>query len=104
MNAAVHGFPVTKCGRCGSLYFPRRLICHRCGNDTWAEDYLREAVTEESTTVQHVAGRTDGTPRHLATVRALQGIRLIVGLEAPLPEGTRVLLFNKDGAPVAKPA
>jgi uncharacterized OB-fold protein len=104
MNASVGGFMVVKCSQCGSLYFPRRLICRRCGGDTWTDECLHDAVIEESTTVAHVAGRGHGGPRTLATVRAAGGLRLIVGLETPLPDGVRVLLTEKDGAPTARPA
>ncbi len=98
------GFRITRCSRCGTPYFPPRLICHRCGSDTWTEMTLHEAVIEESTTVMHVAGAGPSKPRYLATVRADKGLRLIVGLEMPLPDGARVLLAEMNGAPVARPA
>ena len=97
------GFRIAKCKACGALYFPRRLICRVCGSDAWAEETLHDAVIEESTSVVHVAGREDGVPRCLATVRTA-GPHLIVGLETPLPDGTRVLLFDKGGAPIARTA
>ncbi len=98
------GFRIAKCKACGALYFPRRLICRICGGDIWVDETLHEAVIEESTSVVHVAGREDGAPRCLATVRTAAGPRLIVGLETSLPYGTRVLLFDKGGAPIARPA
>jgi uncharacterized OB-fold protein len=101
MNSVTQGFGVTKCGRCGKRYFPSRLICYSCGNHTWVEEILHDAVIEESTAITHVPGGDGGGPRLLATVRAIEGLRLIVGLEAPLPEGTHVLLYDKDGAPIA---
>jgi uncharacterized OB-fold protein len=101
-NELPRGFPVARCSRCSALYFPRRLICRACGNDAWNEERLDEAVISESTVVVHVAGGTHEGPRHLATVRTAEGLRLIVGLETPLPEETPVLLFEKDGAPVAR--
>jgi uncharacterized OB-fold protein len=104
MNSVTRGFGITKCGRCGKRYFPSRLICYICGNHTWAEEVLHEAVIEESTSITHVLGGGNGGPRYLATVRAGEGLRLVVGLEAPLPDGTHVLLYDKDGAPIAGPA
>jgi uncharacterized OB-fold protein len=103
-DAHADGFTVAKCSRCGLLYFPRRLICRSCGSVDWADEHLHEGVIEESTTVAHVAGGGQGGPRTLATVRAAGGLRLIVGLEAPAPDGARVLLGEKNGAPIARPA
>jgi len=102
MNAPVEGFRVTKCGRCGTSYFPRRLICRKCGNDSWVDVVLRDAVVEESTTIRHVAGGELGTVRHLATLRSGDGLHFIAGVDAPLPDGTPVLLYEKDGAPIAR--
>ena len=98
------GFKVAKCCGCGTLYFPRRLVCRVCGSDSWIDETLHDAVIEESTSVMHVAGREDGAPSHLATARTAAGPRLVVGLDAPLPDGTRVRLFDKNGAPVAQAA
>jgi uncharacterized OB-fold protein len=103
-HASGDGLTVARCSRCGSLYFPRRLICRRCGGAAWTDERLHEAVIEESTTVAHVAGGSHGGTRMLATVRAAGGLHLIVGLEGPLPGGARVLLREKNGAPVARPA
>jgi uncharacterized OB-fold protein len=104
MNVVMQGLRITKCRRCSTQYFPPRLICHRCGNDTWAEETLREAEIEESTTVMHVVGGVASGPSYLATVRARKRLRLIVGLEAPLADGTRVHLAERSGAPFARPA
>jgi uncharacterized protein len=98
------GFTVAKCGRCDALHFPPRLICPRCGSDQWIGEQLYEAVIEEATTLAHIAGADDQPARYLATARAARGLRLIVGLDTPLPEGTRVVLSDADGAPIARPA
>jgi uncharacterized OB-fold protein len=98
------GFPVARCGGCGARYFPRRLICRHCGGDAFADDYLHDAVVEEITTVTHVVGGGQGAPRVLATVRAAGGLRLVVRLATPLPDGARVLLSEQDGAPAAQAA
>jgi uncharacterized OB-fold protein len=104
MTSSTGGLTIAKCRQCGSLYFPRRLICHRCGSDAWTDQRLHDAVIEESTTLAHVAGGGHGGPRILATVRAAGGLLLVVGLETPLPDGTRVALTEKAGAPIARPA
>jgi uncharacterized OB-fold protein len=102
MKDSAAGFPVGQCRQCGALYFPRRLICHRCGGDTWGDAFVREAVVEEATTVSHAIGQERPAPRHLATVRTPEGLHLIVGLEMPAEPGTRVALIEKDGAPFAR--
>jgi len=104
MSGSTTGVTVAQCCRCGARYFPRRLVCRRCAGSTFADQRLHEAVVEETTTVMHVAGSAPRGPRILATVRAAGGLHLIVGLAAPLSEGTRVLLSEQDGAPVARPA
>ena len=100
--APLNGLSVGKCGNCGTHYFPWRLICRRCGADAWIEARIHEAVIEESTTVMHVVGGGDGQPKYLATVRTAEGPRIIVGLESPVPDGKRVALLEKNGAPLAR--
>ena len=102
MNISADGFTVAKCIQCGSLYFPHRLICHRCGGHAWTDEHLRNAVIEETTTLSPVAGDGDRGLRYLATVHAAEGLRLVAGLDEPLPEGTCVILMEKDGAPVVR--
>jgi uncharacterized OB-fold protein len=100
-NEPLNGLSVSECANCGTHYFPRRLVCRRCGTDAWIDKRIYEAVIEESTTVLHVVGG-DGKPRYLATVCTQEGPRIIVGLEAPSPDGTRVALLEKNGAPLAR--
>jgi len=102
MKDSATGFPVGQCRQCGALYFPRRLICRRCGGDAWVDAVIRDAVVEEATTVSHAIGKEGSAPRHLATVRTPEGLHLIVGLEAPVEPGTSVALIEKDGAPFAR--
>jgi uncharacterized OB-fold protein len=97
------GLKAAECRSCGAVYFPHRLICRACGGDRWTEAILADAVIEESTAVLHVAGAGGSAPRYLATVRTTAGPRLIVGLDAPVPDGSPVQLFDKDGAPMARP-
>lgn len=106
MSATASGFTVGKCHHCGALYFPRRLICRRCGADDWTDATVSEAMIEESTTVARAIGRADGGASHLASARTPEGLCLVVGLDEPLPRGTRITLFAREGAPVgaARPA
>ena len=94
------GFIVGQCRNCGALYFPRRLICRRCGADDWTDGVISEAIIEETTTVARAIGRADGGASHLASARTPEGLCLVVGLDAPLPLGTRITLSGRDGAPV----
>ena len=48
------------------------------------------------------AGQTDWTPKHIASVRTVDGQLIIAGLEEPLPNATKVALFDRDGAPIAR--
>ena len=101
MTAAA-GFDIARCDRCGTLYFPRRLICRTCGNDSWGEHTLHEAVVEETTTVRYALGDDHAGPRHLATVRTEGGLRLIAGSDTPLADGTTVELFEQHGTPFVR--
>jgi hypothetical protein len=60
-----------------------------------------EAIVEESTTVNRAAGHETWTPRHLATARTRDGLLLIIGLPAPVADGSCVYLTERDGAPFA---
>ena len=102
MNSVADGLAVAKCSQCSALYFPRRLICRRCGGDVWVDASVSEAVIEEVTTISHVTGQEDWGRRHLATARTPEGLHLIVGLESPVETGVRVNLTEKGGAPFAR--
>lgn len=97
------GFVVAKCTQCGTLYFPRRLICRRCGATAWTDAAVSEAKVEEATTVARAIGRDDGKASHLASARTPEGLCLVVGLEAPIERGTRIALYDGGGAPVGRP-
>jgi uncharacterized OB-fold protein len=103
MSDHAPGFIVGKCRQCGALYFPQRLICRRCGASDWTEATVSEAVIEEATTVARAIGRADGGASHLASARTPEGLCLVVGLNAPLPRGTRIRLSAREGAPVGSP-
>lgn len=102
MTTTEQGIRVSRCGHCATLYFPRRLICRKCGNASWREEILTSAVVEEATTVRHALGDEHAALRHLATVRADGGVRFIVGCKHPLAEGGSVDLYEAGGAPIAR--
>lgn len=101
MNNVAKGLTVACCAECGAYYYPRRLICRRCGSDAFDDHLIREAIVEESTTILHVTHQQDWTPCHLATVRTVEGLHVIVGLDAPVADGTRVILDDRNGAVIA---
>jgi uncharacterized OB-fold protein len=91
------GLKVCKCDVCSTLYFPARLICHRCGSGVWSDARVFEGTIEESTRIPGADGSQD---KWLATVDA-DGLRIIAALPAPLPDGARVVLDERNGAPWA---
>jgi uncharacterized OB-fold protein len=99
-RTASAGLKVCKCAGCNALYFPTRLICHRCGGGTWTDEFVREGTIEEST---RIIGENNSPDRLLATINAA-GLHMIVRLTAPLPDGARVILEERNGAPWAAPA
>jgi hypothetical protein len=94
------GLQVGKCSGCNALYFPPRLICHRCGGAAWSDDRIVEGTIDESTRIVGADGSQD---RWLATINA-SGLRIIAALEQPLPDGARVVLEDRNGAPWASAA
>jgi uncharacterized OB-fold protein len=98
------GLPLTRCVDCGAGYFPARLICAKCGNANWRADEVHDGIVEQTTIVRHAAGRADWKPRHIASVRTSDGQLIVAGLEEPLPEATRVSLFDNEGSPIARRA
>lgn len=103
MHINKDGFAIASCVQCGAQYFPKRLICHRCGGDRWNEVIVREALIEEVTTVERAIGVANGEKRHLAAVRTADGLSLIVGLDSALSPGTKIAIFGSDRAPFGRP-
>jgi uncharacterized OB-fold protein len=98
------GVPVNRCTSCGAGYFPTRLICMRCGGDSFQIDRVLDGNIEQTTVIRHAAGHADWQPHHLATVRTSDGQVIIVGLDGPLANDTRVNLFDQDGMITAREA
>ena len=96
------GLPLVRCTACNAGYFPARLICPRCGGASWRDDVVNEGVVEQSTIVHHSAGNADWKPRHIASIRTSEGQLIVAGLEEPLPNATRVALFDREGSPIAR--
>ena len=96
------GIPVTRCTVCNVGFFPLRLICPKCGSASWRDDVVREGVVEQTTIVHHAAGQKDWKPRHIASIRTADGQMIVAGLEEPLPDTTKVSLFDRDGSPIAR--
>jgi len=91
------GLRVWKCSTCGARYFPARLICHKCGGGVWTDESIFEGMIEEST---RIVSADNSKSRFLATVNAA-GLRFIAALATPLPDGARVVLEERNGAPWA---
>jgi uncharacterized OB-fold protein len=96
------GITLTRCTACNAGFFPARLICPKCGSAAWREDAVHEGVVEQTTIVHHAAGQKDWKPRHIASVRTKDGQMIVAGLEEPLPDATPVVLFDRDGSPIAR--
>lgn len=88
---------LARCDRCGAGFFPRRLICHRCGGSAFRDASAGDGVVEESTTVRRRVG-TEGPPAVLATVRLTAGPHVIASIPRALPPGTRVMVSQQEGA------
>jgi uncharacterized OB-fold protein len=97
-SAKSAGLLVGKCCACNTLYFPKRLICHRCGGGAWTDERIFEGTIEEAT---RIAAADESRDRVLATINAA-GLRVIVALAEPLLDGAQVILEERNGAPWAR--
>ena len=99
------GVTIWRCRTCGVGYFPQRLLCPRCHGGGWEEDRVYDAVIEEVSTIRHMIGQTDWTPRRIASVRTADGMAFTVGLRDESGPGEVVALFEEATAPYgqAKP-
>jgi uncharacterized OB-fold protein len=96
------GATVSRCQKCRVGWVPLRLLCPRCGYDVLLPEKVHEAVVEQTTCVRHSAGAENWTPRHLASVRTTENQVLIVGLDGPVKDGTRVKLYERGMAMFGK--
>jgi uncharacterized OB-fold protein len=93
------GVGIWRCARCGTGFFPQRLLCARCHSEGFAPDRVHEAVVEEVSIIRHMLGQTDWQPRRIASVRTSEGLRLTVGLTDESGAGTVIELFEEGTAP-----
>ena len=93
------GVTIWRCRNCRMGFFPQRLLCPHCHADAWDEDRAYEAVVEEVSTIRHMIGQSDWTPRRIASVRTPEGLLLTVGLRDDSEPGTTVALFEEGTAP-----
>jgi uncharacterized OB-fold protein len=93
------GVTIWRCKACGVAFFPERLLCPRCHGYEWQQDRIHEAVVEEVSTIRHMIGATDWTPRRIASVRTSEGLRITVGLRDDSGPGAAIALFEDGTAP-----
>ena len=93
------GVGIWRCARCGTGFFPQRLLCARCHGESFAPDRVHEAVVEEVSIIRHMLGQTDWQPLRIASVRTSEGLRLTVGLTDESGPGTVIELFEQGTAP-----
>jgi uncharacterized OB-fold protein len=94
------GVGIWRCARCGTGFFPQRLLCTRCHGESFAPERVHEAVVEEVSIIRHMLGQTDWQPRRIASVRTSEGLRFTVGLTDESGPGTVIELFEDGTAPL----
>ena len=94
------GVGIWRCARCGTGFFPQRLLCARCHGESFAPERVHEAVVEEVSIIRHMLGQTDWQPRRIASVRTSEGLRFTVGLTDESGPGTVIELFEDGTAPL----
>ncbi len=103
-NEEQPGVGVWRCTACGTISFPRRLLCVKCHAPEMAEDRIHEALVEEISVIRHMLGQTDWKPRPIANVRTPDGLLLTVGLQDDAGIGDRIRLHQHGTAPFGRKA
>jgi uncharacterized protein len=93
------GLTIWRCRACGVAFFPERLLCPRCHSHEWEQDRVYEAVVEEVSTIRHMIGQSDWTPRRIASVRTSDGQLITVGLRDDFSPGMAIDLYEDGSAP-----
>lgn len=93
------GVAIWRCARCGTGFFPQRLLCPNCHGHAFNEERAHEAIVEEVSVIRHMLGQADWQPRRIASVRTADGVLMTIGLRDGSEPGATVELFEEDGAP-----
>jgi uncharacterized OB-fold protein len=93
------GVTIFRCTKCRAGFFPERLLCPRCHNETFETDRVHEAVVEEVSIIRHMLGQENWQPRRIANVRTSDGQSMTVGLRDESEPGATIELFEEDEAP-----
>ncbi len=91
------GVELWVCQSCHTGYFPRRLICHRCGAASWRAERVLHGTVEETTTVRRRVG-VDAEPAVLGTIRLDGGQHVVASLGHTVAPGSRVELTQSGGS------
>jgi uncharacterized OB-fold protein len=100
----VSGIPVAVCSACGRAVFPARLLCPRCGANSWHSEDVDQGVVEEVTLLRRAPGGKLAEPVPLGTVQLDGDVLVVARLEPTMEPGAPVRLEYRDGVPVASPA
>jgi uncharacterized protein len=67
-----------KCGKCGKIFFPPRLVCSSCGGRSFEKTTLAQTGKIETFTVIHVApsGFGDEAPYAVGIIKLDDGVKL----------------------------
>ncbi len=84
------------CTACGHVCFPARQLCHRCGGAAWRPVSVDHGIADDATTVLYQTGAADAGPCHLASVRMMDAVVLLVRMDQPAARGQTVKL-HMDG-------
>jgi uncharacterized OB-fold protein len=82
------------CEACGTVAFPPRALCPRCGAAAWREQAVAGGI---------VTGVTERDGTLVAEVRTLLGPLVIARLTVPVQAGVEVALAAEGVVPVASP-
>jgi uncharacterized OB-fold protein len=71
-------YEAAKCGQCGKVFFPPRLVCNGCRGREFTKVTLSPHGTVETFTVIHVAptGFADQAPYAVGIIKLDDGVRL----------------------------
>jgi uncharacterized OB-fold protein len=96
------GIAIFRCAQCGARYFPRRMICHRCGGHDFTQERAHEGVVEEVSVIRHMLGQENWQPRRIASVRIGDDLRITVGLTDESGPGDAITLYEDGTAPFGR--